>query len=107
MDICMLPSGNAYGTIERLVSSENFEISIESVLWALASPLQDYAPYESPRATNDNVAKDFYGKARDMLQSELELTADEIEDKPISSYPKLRMKWWDMPADEVEESGED
>lgn len=107
MDICILPSGNAYDTIEQLVSPDNFEISIESVLWALVSPLQNYAPYEPPQDTNDNVAKDFYGVARDILQSELELTADEIEDKPISSYPKLRMKWWNMPADEVEESGED
>lgn len=107
MDICILPSGNAYDTIEQLVSPDNFEISIESVLWALVSPLQNYAPYEPPQDTNDNVAKDFYGVARDILQSELELSADEIEDKSISSYPKLRMKWWDMPADEVEESGED
>ena len=74
---------------------------------ALAYPLQDHAPYEPPKSKNEGAAKEFYGVARDMLQSELELTADEIEDKPISSYPKLRMKWWDMPADEVEESGED
>lgn len=107
MDLCAVPSGNAYDTIEQLVPPDNFEISIESILLALAYPLQDHAPYEPPKSKNEGAAKEFYGVARDMLQSELELTADEIEDKPISSYPKLRMKWWDMPADEVEESGED
>lgn len=107
MDLCAVPSGNAYDTIEQLVPPDNFEISIQSILLALAYPLQDHAPYEPPKSKSEGAAKEFYGVARDILQSELELTADEIEDKPVSSYPKLRMKWWDMPADEVEESGED
>ena len=122
MNLCAMRPGGAYDTIERLVSPENFEISIESILWALAYPFQDYAPYGSLQARYDgdardfddvvvkdfdNAAKDFYGEVKEILHSELELPADEIESNHVDKNPKLRMQWWDMPTNEVEESGED
>lgn len=106
MDLCTVPYGDAYDTIERLVPPQNFEISIERILWALAYPFQDYAPYEPPRAGNDDLSKGFYDEVRDILHSELELTADEIRNNQVGSHPKLLMKWWDMPTDDAEESGE-
>lgn len=103
---------DAYDTIERMVTTENFEIPIEYILLALANPIGFPANYVTPRMEDEGMPELFAEKVRDVLNFELGLPSEwlydeesfvtdvfseeQIKKNRVERYPRLRMRWWDM-----------